>query len=139
MVTYIKTLIVFQICCKDTKLKMKRKLILTGGLGNQMFEYAFLQALRSKGHRIVIDISYYDFFKMHNGYELDRVFGVEEQLINRQGLHIFWLRFLHRFRPKNIYTDDNLVYNPEIIHNPKKYIWGYWQDLSPYQSRLRAS
>lgn len=105
-----------------------KHIIITGGLGNQMFEYAFVIALRDKGYHVILDISYYDFFEMHNGYELDRVFGIDEKVINRQGLHILWLRFLNRIKPKCIYMVDALEYNPECVEKPQKYIWGYWQD-----------
>lgn len=106
----------------------EKTLIVTGGLGNQMFEYAFLLALRNKGHGVVMDTSYYDFVKMHNGYELERVFGIKEELVNRQGLHMLWLRYLNRFRPDSIYLADDLSYRPECLEKPRKYLWGYWQD-----------
>ena len=103
-------------------------LILTGGLGNQMFEYAFLLALRHKSHKVVMDISHYDFLQMHNGFELERVFGIKEECVNKQGLHIQWLRFLNKFRPSALYMADKLFFEPSCLENPKKYIWGYWQD-----------
>lgn len=108
---------------------MKHKLmIVTGGLGNQMFEYAFLMALRSKGYKVTIDTSYYDYVKMHNGYELERVFGIQESLVNKQGLHLLWLRFLNRFRPKYFYLADDMTFNQAYLDRPANYIWGYWQD-----------
>lgn len=103
-------------------------IIFTGGLGNQMFEYTLVMSLRHRGYRVKIDISYYDFFKMHNGYELDRVFGIKEKTINRRGLHMIWLRTLHRFRPKKIYCVDNLQFDKDILLNPQLYMFGYWQD-----------
>ncbi len=103
-------------------------IIFTGGLGNQMFEYAFLLALRSRGHKVVVDTSYYGVVKMHNGYELDRVFGIQERVVNRQGLHIWWLRCLNKFRPRFLYMADKLTFTPSSIEIPGKYIWGYWQD-----------
>lgn len=106
----------------------KIKLIITGGLGNQMFEYAFLLALRNKGHKVEMDTSYYDYIKMHNGYELERVFNVKESLFNRQGLHIFWLRYLNKYRPQSLYLADDLTYNPLYLDKPSRYLWGYWQD-----------
>ena len=107
---------------------MAKTLIVTGGLGNQMFEYAFLLALRSKGHEVKMDTSYYEFVKMHNGYELERVFGIREKLLNRQGMHVLWLRYLNRFRPKCLYMADDMAYKPECLERPGKYLWGYWQD-----------
>ena len=103
---------------------MKSTMIFTGGLGNQMFEYALVLVLRNRGHHVQIDTSYYDFFKMHNGYELDRVFGT----INKQGIHMYWLRTLHKFRPKGLYLMDAYLYNEKLLTAPKPYMFGYWQD-----------
>lgn len=107
---------------------MKRTMLFTGGLGNQMFEYALMLALRNRGCYIQIDTSYYDFFQMHNGYELDRVFGIKEPLISKQGLHMYWLRALHKFRPRCLYKVDGLQYDESVLKNPKGYLFGYWQD-----------
>lgn len=105
-----------------------KNVIFTGGLGNQMFQYAFLLALRKRGYQVQEDISYYDFFKMHNGYELERVFGIEELPINKQGLHILWLRVLNKFRPKSLYMFDSYQYDIKVVELPKRYLFGYWQD-----------
>lgn len=48
-----------------------------GGLGNQMFCYAFALALKAAtGQEVLIDSHRYKFFPNHNGYELDRLFDV---------------------------------------------------------------
>ena len=57
---------------------------ITGGLGNQMFQYAFAMALkyRNPQEEVFVDIQHYNtiFFKkfkginLHNGYEIDKVF-----------------------------------------------------------------
>ena len=54
---------------------------ITGGLGNQMFQYAFAMALkyRNPQEEVFVDIQHYNtiFFKkfkginLHNGYEID--------------------------------------------------------------------
>lgn len=108
---------------------MKKKfVIVVGGLGNQMFEYAFLLALRKRGYKAVLDTSYYDFLHMHNGYELDRIFGISEETINKQGFHVFFLRFLNKFAPPSFYLLDSLEYNALFLNNPPRFIKGYWQD-----------
>lgn len=50
-----------------------------GGLGNQMFQYALYLALKHKypEEEIFIDASLMGSYKVHNGLEIDRVFGVE--------------------------------------------------------------
>lgn len=48
-----------------------------GGLGNQMFCYAFALALaKASGDEVLIDSHRYKFFPNHFGYELDRLFNV---------------------------------------------------------------
>lgn len=106
----------------------KRIIIFTGGIGNQMFQYALLLALRKRGFHVQADISYYDFFQMHNGFELERVFGIKEQLINKQKEHITWLRLLNRFRPSFLYKFDGYEFDNWVLTKPHPYIFGYWQD-----------
>lgn len=105
-----------------------KNVIVTGGLGNQMFQYAYLLSLRSAGINAIMDISYYDFFKMHNGYELERVFGIKETMINSQGIHMVWLRVLNKYQPSFLYTVDKFRYDETLLKKPRKYIFGYWQD-----------
>lgn len=107
---------------------MRNFLIMQGGLGNQMFQYAFLIAVRKSGYHVVLDTSYFNLIEMHNGYELERVFGIKEQLYNKQGIHMSWLRLLNRLQPSNLCTIDSLVYSPATCNNLQRYIYGYWQD-----------
>ena len=45
---------------------------ITGGLGNQMFCYAYAKALQKRGHEVKIDnLAYYDTYKLHK-YQLDK-------------------------------------------------------------------
>jgi hypothetical protein len=43
-----------------------------GGLGNQMLQYAYAKALQQKGHEVKIDISAFETYKLHGGYQLDK-------------------------------------------------------------------
>jgi len=110
-----------------------KKVIITGGLGNQMFQYAFVLSLRSKGINVKLDISYYDFWKkynwhMHNGYELEAVFGIQEDYISKQGLHMKWLRLLDRHDPLSIIKKDDNCFDSKYARTASKYYYGYWQD-----------
>ena len=48
-----------------------------GGLGNQMFIYAFSVALRETFRQeILVDTHYYKSRNFHNGLEIERIFGI---------------------------------------------------------------
>lgn len=113
---------------------MNTNLVFRGGLGNQMFQYALLLALRDRGHEVVADISYYNYVKMHNGYELEHVFGIKDELINKRGLHLYKLRLLDKWRPSVFYFGDRFSFNEELLCSPRKYLSGYWQDERYFKS-----
>ena len=48
----------------------------TGGLGNQMFQYAFYRKLQLDDKIVALDISGFKDYNLHNGFELERVFGL---------------------------------------------------------------
>lgn len=50
-----------------------------GGLGNQMFQFAMQIALKSKypEQSVKADITHYNLFQEHNGFELNTYFGIE--------------------------------------------------------------
>lgn len=50
-----------------------------GGLGSQMFKYAFYLAVREQtDQECLIDTAPFDAMEMWNGYELERIFGIRE-------------------------------------------------------------
>ena len=104
-----------------------KSIIVTGGIGNQMFLYALYLAMQAKGINVQLDISLYNYVKMHNGYELDRIFDCSSLLVNKQKLHILWLRVLLRFKPKHLLLSDDGIINMQIFNTYCKYIAGYWQ------------
>ena len=55
-------------------------LIYSGGLGNQMFQYAFYNYLRKRypGERVLADISWYTWNTAHQGFELEKLFKRED-------------------------------------------------------------
>lgn len=54
-----------------------------GGLGNQMFQYAFLISLREKyKQKIYADISSFNGYNLHNGLELEKVFNIKLFIAN---------------------------------------------------------
>ena len=74
-----------------------------GGLGNQMFQYAFALALQKQfpEEEVLIDISHFNYFfikklgpaNLHNGYELDKVFPNANNIATasaRQLMKVTW-------------------------------------------------
>lgn len=55
----------------------------TPGLGNQMFQYAFILNYKLKEEKIVFDLSPCEHSKKHNSYELERIFGIKEDILTR--------------------------------------------------------
>lgn len=55
-----------------------RLIKMIGGLGNQMFIYAFYLQMRKRFSNTRIDLSDMRHYHAHNGYELDRVFGITD-------------------------------------------------------------
>ncbi len=57
---------------------------LNGGLANQAFQYIFARyyELSSPGEVMYLDDSYFALNTVHNGYELDKVFGVKPHFIS---------------------------------------------------------
>ncbi len=44
---------------------------LTGGLGNQMFQYAFAKSLQNFGYEVKLDISSFETYTLHGGFQLN--------------------------------------------------------------------
>lgn len=110
---------------------IKQKIIFSGGLGNQMFQYAFYLSLEDKGFNVCTDLSLYSFVKMHNGYELSSIFGLlnehkKNPIIN--AMNILLLRILLKYKPKNIiYLSHSFREDNVCIEKKYRYLYGYWQ------------
>ncbi len=62
-----------------------------GGLGSQMFKYAFYLALREQSEQeCLIDTAPFEMMEMWNGYELERIFGIKEPDIKEKFLDKDW-------------------------------------------------
>lgn len=57
-----------------------------GGLGNQMFQYAFYLYMKKNNDDVLFDISDFTIHKYHQGYELDRIFKIKADEVNRKAV-----------------------------------------------------
>lgn len=106
---------------------MVKIIMLSGGLGNQMFQYAFCLSMRAKGYKCRIDNTLYYAFKMHNGYELLKVFGIEEECPSPSALKKLWIRYLRSRHPRFLVTRDKpYKYCSEVYDSKTPYLMGDW-------------
>ena len=115
---------------------------LIGGLGNQMFQYAAGRSLAlSRKTEFRLDVSDFSGYRLHQGYELQRVFSCPAQIattidvrnilgwqspqIMRQ---LFAKRVMSVFRCKEFVVEPHFNYWREINGIPSNsYLSGYWQ------------
>lgn len=114
-----------------------------GGLGNQLFQYAFYLALQHQGEIVKADLSGYERHKQHNGYELERIFGIELDTANSDECTFCGKpnqNFIHRalrklgWKAKSekyiyFFGAEALQYQPDLLDNLPDdcYLSGYWQ------------
>lgn len=109
------------------------------GLGNQMFQYALYRYFLSSGKDAKLDISYYDKFNAHNGYELARIFDITENyatIEEAQRLGGIKLDLFSRAIRKFIYIKkthyiQNMTkgfgFDDGVLSMDNVYLQGYWQ------------
>lgn len=110
-----------------------------GGLGNQMFCYAFAIALREvSGEEVLIDTHRYKFFPNHFGYELSNLFNISlKEATNWQlwkvtnvAYNIFTNRIIEYLLPRrgtDIKEDFAKVDFSILDAHPDGYYIGNWQ------------
>lgn len=111
---------------------------LIGGLGNQMFQYAFYKSLQSKGVNVYADLSDFKEYPLHNGYELERIFNLSVKTPGKFLLDLFrpnqskWIfRKLKRIlNLKKTYRveENEFRFDPSFLNNTNHYYDGYWQN-----------
>lgn len=117
-----------------------------GGLGNQMFQYAFYQGLRQTFGNVKADITGFENYGLHQGFELQEVFGIklrpaskfEIQLYTPENRAWVWRKLRRLYRAKDAYHEENPLfgYDQSIYHDKRnRYYWGYWQNIQ-YVTRV---
>ena len=109
---------------------------ISGGLGNQMFQYAFARSLQSRGKHVCMHWHPHHSKSSHNGFELDRVFQVQcsdtiplvsQSLLSRW--QAWWLRKTARTREVN-----ELQFQAHFLETQTGYLDGYWQTEQYFES-----
>lgn len=112
---------------------------ITGGLGNQMFQYALGLMLKHNGYSIKLDVSKYKYYQIHNNYELESVFGINEKhasVFDRMRLGYIRDNRLTRwmlstaFAKKSIICESDKGFEAGILTLDNRYYKGYWQNES---------
>lgn len=130
---------------------------LSGGLGNQMFQYAAGLALaRRHGAELRFDLEWFEANRLHQGLELTRVFGLQlpvaSPLDRRKVLgwfanpmlrRIFSRRQLAFLRPSRLVVEPHFHYWQRFENLPANvYLDGYWQSeryFAPIADEIRRT
>lgn len=118
-----------------------------GGLGNQMFQYAFALSLAAaSGDEVLMDSSALRGDSLHNGFELGKVFGVglpEAEARDVDRLSDRPAGILSRARRKYLTKSSHVIdrkfgYQPELLSRlGDAYFEGYWQSEKYFAARAR--
>lgn len=119
----------------------------SGGLGNQIFQYAFSLNFRTKGIPVKYDLSLYERMRIHNGFELSRIFeGVKVQPAGKRDFFYFFESELTG--PEKNYklkTDKNIIreaasdefkFQSSLAALTNGYFRGYWQNKDYFQDNV---
>lgn len=110
-----------------------------GGLGNQMFQYAFyLNQKYNIKENVKFDLSWFNDNHIHNGYELERVFNIKVDYATIDDLKVSGkpISVIDKiknkiFINKQYYANRNpkeaIMYLPKIVERRKGYLFGCWQ------------
>ena len=112
-----------------------------GGLGNQMFQYAFYLALKNRypNEEIKLDINLFKTYQLHNGFELEKVFHISAPYatpkeISRISYYVpnYKLqRVIRKLLParRTEYIEKcDFLFQPEVFRTGDCYYEGYWQN-----------
>lgn len=126
---------------------------ISGGLGNQMFQYALKKKLDYvQGRENQIDLSYYNKKTVHNGYELNQVFGINDfsymgRTPRDSFFYIVLCKILYKcnikmFKTKTFLLEPLIAFysNYKSLSGEFFYIDGYWQSedyFADYAEEIR--
>lgn len=112
-----------------------------GGLGNQMFQWAFMRSLGAvwPEEEVKADLRFFKGYGLHNGFELRRVFGLDVLVASRGELWKVTVP-VGSYRLGRVREEAGLLRRSEVLEwkcrdvakamadSRKGYFLGYWQD-----------
>lgn len=119
---------------------------ITGGLGNQLFQYAVGKAVALHHYvPLKLDITTYETYKLHNGFRLDQ-FAINADIANTQEIehlkgksHLFAkvLRKAGLVKRLGYYVEkERTIYDSQVFARDECYLDGYWQN-EQYFTKIR--
>lgn len=60
-----------------------------GGIGNQMFQYAFYLALQKEFKKVKADLTGFENYPLHNGFELTDIFDIKLSTASKFDLNLY--------------------------------------------------
>lgn len=126
-----------------------------GGIGNQMFQYAAGRSLAlTTNQSLMLDLNDFYDYKLHQGFELSRVFNVSAESASANALNelLGWRvnhlarRVLRRsqfawLRGQKFVVEPHFNYWPDFFNlTGDCYLYGYWQSeryFKPFESVIR--
>jgi len=119
-----------------------------GGLGNQLFQYAFYLSLKDRFDEIIkLDILRFENYGLHNGYELEKVFKINEVYCTQQEKNSLsyddasiFRKVMRKFELSNKnelieQKSEEYVYSVRLLGEKHKEIYyrGYWQSYKYFE------
>ena len=103
-----------------------------GGLGNQMFQYAYAKALSLDGYDVKLDLSKIKKYKLHGGYQLDK-YKIDLEVADAVSVLLGKIGIKKSKKEKNLLFDDNLK-----SLKGHEYVKGYFQ-TEKYFKEIRST
>jgi len=100
-----------------------------GGLGNQMFQYAFYCYLKANYSDVKLDITKYEHDKCHHGFELEKVFNIKADLATLGEIELL------KNSNKTFVQEKQYNYDKKILNlKGDRYYKGLWQTEKYFKS-----